>query len=53
MYFDKVLWKKKSRIQNERWYQRETNKEISVLKKESKSLSRDHVVTQPTFKIEI
>jgi hypothetical protein len=40
MYFDKVLWKKKSRIQNERWYQRETNKEISVLKKESKSLSR-------------
>jgi hypothetical protein len=40
MYFDKVLWKKKSRIQNERWYQRERNKEISVLKKESKSLSR-------------
>jgi hypothetical protein len=34
-----VLWKKKRRIQNERWYQRERNKEISVLKKESKSLS--------------
>jgi hypothetical protein len=28
------------RIQKERWYQRERNKEISVLKKESKSLSR-------------
>jgi hypothetical protein len=27
------------RIQEERWYQRERNKEISVLKNESKSLS--------------
>ena len=40
MYFDEVLWQKKWRIQKERWYQRERNKEISVLKKESKSLSR-------------
>ena len=40
MYFDKVLWKKKRRIQKERWYQRDRNKEIGVLKKESKSLSR-------------
>jgi len=40
MYFDEVLWQKKIRIQKERWYQRERNKEISVLKKESKSLSR-------------
>jgi hypothetical protein len=40
MYFDKVLWQKKRQIQKERWYQRERNKEISVLKKESKSLSR-------------
>ena len=39
MYFDEVLWQKK-RIQKERWYQRDRNKEISVLKKESKSLSR-------------
>ena len=28
------------RIQNERWYQMERNKEINVLKKETKSLSR-------------
>jgi len=28
-----VLWKKKRRIQKERWYQMERNKEISVLKK--------------------
>jgi hypothetical protein len=34
------LWQKKMRIQKERWYQRKRNKEISVLKKESKSLSR-------------
>ena len=34
MYFDEVLWQKKRRIQKER------NKEIGVLKKESKSLSR-------------
>ena len=40
MYFDMVLWQKKKRIQKERWYQMERNKEISVLKKESKSLSR-------------
>jgi hypothetical protein len=40
MYFDEVLWQQKRRIQKERWYQRERNKEISVLKKESKSLSR-------------
>jgi hypothetical protein len=32
--------KKKMRIQNERWYQMERNKEINVLKKETKSLSR-------------
>ena len=32
MYFDEVLWQKKMRIQRERWYQRERNKEISVLK---------------------
>jgi hypothetical protein len=35
-----VLWQKKRRIQKERWYQRERNKEINVLKKESNSLSR-------------
>jgi len=40
MYFDEVLYQKKMRIQNERWYQRERNEEISVLKNESKSLSR-------------
>jgi len=40
MYFDEVLWQKKRRNQKERWYQMERNKEISVLKKESKSLSR-------------
>jgi len=39
MYFDEMLLQKKIRIQKERWYQRERNKEISVLKKESKSLS--------------
>jgi hypothetical protein len=31
MYFDEVLWQKKRRIQKERWYQMERNKEISVL----------------------
>ena len=31
---------KKRRIQKERWYQRERNKVISVLKNETKSLSR-------------
>ena len=41
MYCDKVLWQKKMRIQKVRWYQRERNKEISVLKNESKSLSRN------------
>jgi hypothetical protein len=40
MYSDELLWQKKKRIQKERWYQMERNKEISVLKKESKSLSR-------------
>ena len=39
MYSDKVLWRKKRRIQKKRWYQRERTKETSVLKKESKSLS--------------
>jgi hypothetical protein len=39
MYFDEVLWQKKMRIQKERWYQRERNKKIIVLKIESKSLS--------------
>jgi hypothetical protein len=39
MYFDEVLWQKKRQIQKERWYQRERNKEIGVLKTESKSLS--------------
>jgi hypothetical protein len=40
MHFDEVLWQKERRIQKERWYQRGRNKEISVLKKESNSLSR-------------
>ena len=40
MYFDEALWQKRRQIQKERWYQKERNKEISVLKKESKSLSR-------------
>jgi len=40
MYFDEMLWQKKMRIQKDRWYQIERNKEISVLKNESKSLSR-------------
>jgi hypothetical protein len=40
MYFDEVLRQKKGRIQKERLYQMERNKEISVLKKESRSLSR-------------
>jgi len=40
MYSDEVLWQKKRRIQKERWYQMERNKEINVLKKETKSLSR-------------
>jgi|UniRef100_A0A2K2BM78 hypothetical protein len=38
MYFDEVLWQKKRRIQKERWYQRERNKEFGVLKKESRIL---------------
>jgi hypothetical protein len=33
MYFDEVLWPKKRRIQKERWYQRQINKKISILKK--------------------
>jgi len=40
MYCDEVLWQKKRRIQKERWYQRDRNKEISVLKKKTKSLTR-------------
>jgi len=40
MYFDEVLWQRERRIHKERWYQRERNKEIIVLKKESNSLSR-------------
>jgi DUF4097 and DUF4098 domain-containing protein YvlB len=40
MYSDEVLWQKKRRIQKERWYQRERNKEISFLKKETNSISR-------------
>jgi hypothetical protein len=40
MSSDEVLCQKKRRIQKESWYQRERNKEISVLKKETKSLSR-------------
>ena len=40
MYFDEVLWQKKRRIQKERLHQMDRNKEISVLKKESKNLSR-------------
>jgi hypothetical protein len=39
MYFDEVLWQNKRRIQKEMWYQQERNEEISVKKKESKSLS--------------
>jgi len=27
MYYAEVLWQKKRRIQKERWYQRERNKE--------------------------
>jgi hypothetical protein len=38
MYFDELLWQKKRRIQKERWYQRERNKEISVLKKIQESI---------------
>ena len=30
MYCDEVLWQKKMRIQKERWYQMERNKEISA-----------------------
>jgi len=40
MSFYGVLWQKKRRIQKVRWYQMKRNKEISVLKKESKRLSR-------------
>jgi hypothetical protein len=38
MYFDEVLWQKKRQIQKERWYQRDRNKEISVLKKIQESI---------------
>jgi hypothetical protein len=33
MYFDEVLWQKKMQIQKERWFQRERNIKIGVLKK--------------------
>ncbi|KAL9390402.1 hypothetical protein Peur_019007 [Populus x canadensis] len=33
MYFDEVVFQKKRRIQKERWYKKERNKEISVLKR--------------------
>jgi hypothetical protein len=38
MYFDEALWQKRRQIQKERWYQRERNKEISVLKKIQESI---------------
>ena len=38
MNSNEVLWQKKKKIQKEMWYQKERNKEISVLKK-TKSLS--------------
>jgi hypothetical protein len=38
MCFYEVLWQKKRRIQKERWYQKERNKEISVLKKIQESI---------------
>ena len=40
IYYDEVFLQKKRRIQKEMWYQRERNKEISVLQKETKSLCR-------------
>ena len=39
MYSNEILSKRKKRIQKERWYQKERNKENSVLKKETKGLS--------------
>jgi hypothetical protein len=33
MYSDEVLWQKKRRIQKERWYQRDRNKEIMFSRK--------------------
>jgi hypothetical protein len=38
MYSDEVLWQKNMRIQKERWYQKERNKKISVLKKNQESI---------------
>jgi hypothetical protein len=38
MYSDEVLWQKNMRIQKERWYQKERNKEISVLKENQESI---------------
>jgi hypothetical protein len=38
MHFDEVLWQKKRRIQKQRWYQKEINKEISVLKRIQESI---------------
>ncbi|KAL3577595.1 hypothetical protein D5086_019099 [Populus alba] len=51
MYFDEVLWQKKRRIQKERWYQRDRNKEISVLKSLSRILGeikQEHYVLTTT-----
>ena len=39
------------RIQKERWYQREKNKEISVLKKETKSLS--HILREMQQELDV
>jgi hypothetical protein len=39
MYFDKILWQKKRRIQKERWYQREGNKKMCSLKRNQESIS--------------
>jgi hypothetical protein len=51
MYSDEVLWKKKRRIQKERWYQRERNKVISVLKNETKSLS--HILREMQQELDV
>jgi septal ring factor EnvC (AmiA/AmiB activator) len=40
MNSNEVLWQKKKKIQKKRWYQKERNKDINVLKKVIKSLSR-------------
>jgi len=51
MYSDEVLWQKKRRNQMERWYQRERNKVISVLKKETKSLS--HILREMQQELDV